>query len=152
MEGGGPIAIRGGEGLVMQYGRCCGPVPGDHIVGHMTPGRGFVVHIEACNNMAEIRRRSPHEIIPARWTSTTSGEFLTTLRINVLRRNGVVAEIAAEVTATDAGVDAITVEERNAEASTLVIGVTVRNRSHLARLMRRLRNVAVVISLARSGH
>ena len=152
VEGGGPIAIRGGEGLVMQYGRCCGPVPGDHIVGHMTPGRGFVVHIEACNNMAEIRRRSPHEIIPARWTSTTSGEFLTTLRINVLRRNGVVAEIAAEVTATDAGVDAITVEERNAEASTLVIGVTVRNRSHLARLMRRLRNVAVVISLARSGH
>ena len=77
---------------------------------------------------------------------------MTTLRINVLRRNGVVAEIAAEVTATDAGVDAITVEERNAEASTLVIGVTVRNRSHLARLMRRLRNVAVVISLARSGH
>jgi guanosine-3',5'-bis(diphosphate) 3'-pyrophosphohydrolase len=152
VEGGGPIAIRGGEGLVMQYGRCCGPVPGDHIVGHMTPGRGFVVHIEACNNMAEIRRRTPHEIIPARWTSTTSGEFLTTLRINVLRRNGVVAEIAAEVTATDAGVDAITVEERNAEASTLVIGVTVKSRSHLARLMRRLRNVAVVINLARSGH
>ena len=152
VEGGGPIAIRGGEGLVMQYGRCCGPVPGDHIIGHMTPGRGFVVHIEACNNMAEIRRRTPHEIIPARWTSTTSGEFLTTLRINVQRRNGVVAEIAAEVTAADAGVDAITVEERNAEASTLVIGVTVKSRSHLARLMRRLRNVAVVINLARSGH
>ena len=77
---------------------------------------------------------------------------MTTLRINVLRRNGVVAEIAAEVTAADAGVDAITVDERNAEASTLVIGVTVRSRSHLARLMRRLRNVAVVINLARSGH
>tara|TARA_B100000900_G_scaffold415546_1_gene445913 strand:- start:1176 stop:3110 length:1935 start_codon:yes stop_codon:yes gene_type:complete len=152
VEGGGPIAIRGGEGLVMQYGRCCGPVPGDHIVGHMTPGRGFVVHIEACNNMAEMRRRSPHEIIPARWTSTTSGEFLTTLRINVQRRNGVVAEIASEVTAADAGVDGITIEERNAEASTLVIGVTVKSRSHLARLMRRLRNVAVVINLARSGH
>ena len=152
VEGGGPIAIRGGEGLVIQYGRCCGPVPGDHIVGHITRGRGFVVHIEACNNLAEIRRRTPHEIIPARWTTTTSGEFLTTLRINVQRRNGVVAEIAAEVTAVDAGVDAIAIEERNAEASMLVIGVTVKNRSHLARLMRRLRNVAVVINLARSGH
>ncbi|NCF32275.1 MAG: RelA/SpoT family protein [Proteobacteria bacterium] len=151
VEGGGPIAIRGGEGLVIQYGRCCGPVPGDHIVGHMTPGRGFVVHIEACNNMGEIRRRTPHEIIPARWTTTTSGEFLTTLRINVQRRNGVVAEIASEVTAVDAGVDGITIEERNAEASTLVIGVTVKSRSHLARLMRRLRNVAVVINLARNG-
>ena len=152
VEGGGPIAIRGGEGLVIQYGRCCGPVPGDHIVGRMTPGRGFVVHIEACNNLGEIRRRAPHEIIPARWTTTTSGEFLTTLRINVQRRNGVVAEIAAEVTAAGAGVDGIAIEERNAEASTLVIGVTVKNRSHLARLMRRLRNVSVVINLARSGH
>ena len=78
--------------------------------------------------------------------------FLTTLRINVQRRNGVVAEIAAEVTAAGAGVDGIAIEERNAEASTLVIGVTVKNRSHLARLMRRLRNVSVVINLARSGH
>ena len=118
VEGGGPIAIRGGEGLVINYGRCCGPVPGDQIVGHMTPGKGFVVHIETCKNMNEIRRRSPAEIIPARWTTSTEGEFITTLRVDVNRRKGILAEIAAEVTAADAGVDSINVEERNAEATT----------------------------------
>ena len=152
VEGGGPVAIRGGEGLVIHYGRCCGPVPGDQIVGHMTPGKGFVVHIETCPNISETRRRAAREIIPARWTTTTEGEFLTTLRINVNRRKGILAEIAAGVTSADAGVDNINVEERNAEVSTMVIGVTVKNRSHLARVMRRLRNVAAVISLARTGH
>ncbi len=151
VQGGGPVAIRGGEGLVINYGRCCGPVPGDPIVGHMTPGKGFVVHIETCSNLNDVRRRASHEIIPARWTSTTQGEFLSALRVDVKRRKGILAEIAAEVTAADAGVDSIGVEERNAEISTLQIGVTVKNRSHLARLMRRLRNVSAVINLARSG-
>ena len=152
VEGGGPVSIRGGEGLVINYGRCCGPVPGDQIVGHMTPGKGFVVHIETCPNISEIRRRAAREIIPARWTTTTDGEFLTTLKVDVNRRKGILAEIAAEVTAADAGVENIKVEERNAEVSTMVLGVTVQNRTHLARLMRRLRNAAAVINLARTGY
>lgn len=152
VEGGGPIAIRGGEGLVINYGRCCGPVPGDQIVGHMTPGKGFVVHIETCPNINEIRRRTAGEIIPARWTTTTEGEFFTSLKVDVSRRKGILAEIAAEVTAMEAGVDHIQVEERNAEVSTMMLGVTVRNRSHLARLIRRLRNVQAVINLSRSNH
>ena len=151
IEGGGPIAIRGGEGLVIHYGRCCGPAPGDQIVGHMTPGKGFVVHIETCPNITELRRRATREIIPARWTSNTEGEFLTTLLINVNRRKGILAEIAAEVTAADAGVDNMHVDERSAEVSTIVIGVTIKNRSHLARVMRRLRNIQAVINLARKA-
>ena len=152
VEGGGPIAIRGGEGLVITYGRCCGPVPGDQIVGRMTPGRGFVVHIETCPNINEIRRRTPAEIIPARWTPSTEGEFLTTLKVDVNRRKGVLAEIASAVTALDAGVDNINVEERNAEASTMVLGITVRDRSHLANVMRKLRSVSAVINLARQNN
>lgn len=151
VEGGGPVAIRGGEGLVIHYGRCCGPVPGDQIVGHMTPGKGFVVHIETCPNIVEIRRRASREIIPARWTTITEGEFLTTLRVNVNRRQGILAEIAAEVTSSDAGVDNINVEERNAALSTMIIGVSVKSRSHLARVMRRLRNVQAVINISRTG-
>ncbi len=152
VEGGGPVAIRGGEGLVINYGRCCGPVPGDQIVGHVTPGKGFVVHIETCPNINEIRRRAARDIIPARWTSTTEGEFLTKLKVNVSRRKGILAEIAAEVTAADAGVDNINVEERNAEISTIMIGLLVKDRSHLARVMRRLRNVSAVIGLSRVNH
>ena len=149
VEGAGPVTIAGGEGLVVSYGRCCGPIPGDHIVGHMTPGKGFVVHVETCNNLNEVRRRTPHEITPARWTSDVDDEFHTVLRVNVRRRKGIMAEVAAEITSCDAGVESINVEERNAEISTVNVGITVRNRDHLAKLMRRLRRITAVINVAR---
>jgi GTP pyrophosphokinase len=72
--------------------------------------------------------------------------------VDVNRRKGIVAEIAAEVAAADAGVDNISVKERSAEISTLIIGTTVRNRSHLARLMRKLRNITSVITLSRANN
>jgi len=149
VEQGGPVAIRGGEGLVVNYGQCCGPVPGDAIVGHMTPGKGFVVHIETCNNITEIRRRSASEIIPARWSSQTNGEFVTLIRLQVASQKGVIAEIAATAASVDAGVENIKVEERSARLSSVVAEVSVRDRIHLARLMRRLRHISHVHGLSR---
>ena len=83
--------------------------------------------METCNNLNEVRRRTPHEITPARWTSDVDDEFQTVLRVNVRRRKGIMAEVAAEITSCDAGVESINIEERNAEISTVNVGITVRN-------------------------
>ena len=149
IERGGPVAIRGGEGLVITYARCCGPVPGDHVVGHMTPGKGLVVHIETCNNIAELRRRKPREIIPSRWSTPTQGEFETTLDIVVNRRKGVVAELATAVNAVDAGINNITVDERTAEFSSLRLELSVRDKEHLEHVRQRLLSVSAIQSVQR---
>ncbi len=152
VESGGPVAIRGGEGLVVNYGRCCGPVPGDAIVGHMTPGKGFVVHVETCPNMVEIRkRRGAKEIIPAHWAATEGSEFLTTLRLQVSRQKGIIAELASTIAELDAGVENIHVEERSAEVTSVIARLSVRDRTHLARTIRRLKNLPSVISISRLG-
>jgi GTP diphosphokinase / guanosine-3',5'-bis(diphosphate) 3'-diphosphatase len=152
VDSGGPVAIRGGEGLVINYGRCCGPIPGDPIVGHMTPGKGFVVHVETCPNMVEIRRRrGGRDIIPAHWAANTKDEFLTFLRIDVHRKKGIIASIAAAVAEADAGVEAINVEERNAEVTSVSLDVSVKNRTHLAKVLRRLRATGNVVAINRVG-
>ena len=152
VESGGPVAIRGGEGLVVNYGRCCGPVPGDAIVGHMTPGKGFVVHVETCPNMVEIRRRhGARDIIPAHWAATNENEFLTTLRLQVNRQKGIIAELASTISEVDAGVENIHVEERSAEVTSVIARLSVRDRTHLAKAIRRLRNLPSVISITRLG-
>ncbi len=151
IEHDGPVAIRTGEGLVISCSRCCGPVPGDPIIGHMTPGKGFVVHMAGCRNLSKIKRQNPEQVIPARWTRTTDGEFLTPLRIDINRRKGVIAALAAGVASVDAGVDEIHVTERNAELSTVSVVVGVNNRTHLARVMRKLRTLSHVQAMARGG-
>lgn len=147
----GPVSIRGGEGLVIKYARCCGPVPGDAIVGHMTPGKGFVVHIETCANINETRRHKASEIIPARWAGSTNSEFLTALRIDVKRGKGVIAELAATLTDTDANIENINVEERSDNVTSVVVTIGVRNRTHLARVMRRVRAIGATLSISRSS-
>jgi guanosine-3',5'-bis(diphosphate) 3'-pyrophosphohydrolase len=149
VQQGGAVAIRGSEGLVISYARCCYPVPGDPIVGHMSPGKGFVVHIETCKNMAELRRRNANEIIPARWSADVKGEYVTAVRIQVDRQKGVIAEIAATVNDADGGIENIKVDERNAELSTVIVEMSVQNRTHLAQIMRRLRRLPEVHSLSR---
>ncbi len=146
----GPMELQEGEGLVVTYGRCCGPVPGDNIVGHMTQGRGLVVHMETCKNMREISRRNPEQTIPARWAAHTDQEFTTALRIEVNRKKGVIAELAATTAAVNAGVERINVEERDARVSSVVVVVSVSDRVHLARVMRRLRAIPNVITMRRT--
>ena len=129
---------------MISYARCCGPVPGDHVVGHMTPGKGFVVHIETCNNVQDVRRRNERDIIPARWAEHTEGEFETTLRIAVTRRKGDIAELAAAVNAADAGIDNIAVDERSADLSSVRLALSVKDRDHLDRVQQRLLSVPAV--------
>jgi guanosine-3',5'-bis(diphosphate) 3'-pyrophosphohydrolase len=150
VDTGGPVAIQGGEGLVIHYGRCCGPIPGDPIVGHVTPGKGFVVHMETCRNMTEIRRRrGGRDIIPAQWAGDIQAEFTTCLRVDVKRRKGIIAEIATAVAEADAGVEAVNVAERNAAVTSISLHVSVKSRVHLARVMRRLRGTGSIVAINR---
>ena len=141
---GGPVAIRGTEGLVISYGRCCGPVPGDPVIGHTTPGKGLVVHVDACHNIAELRRRGSAQLVPARWAEGTEGEFDTALAITARQRKGMVAEIAAAANAADAGIDNIVVDERSADLASVRLELSVADRDHLARVRQRLLAVPAV--------
>ena len=149
IDKGGPVAIRGGEGLVISCGRCCGPVPGDAVIGHVTPERGLVVHLDTCHNMESVRRRMPNQIIPVRWTDSITGEFETTLMLTVNRRKGVLAEIATSVNQTNAGISNIRVDERNAELSSVTVDLSVSNRDHVNRVRQRLRAIPAVQSVRR---
>ena len=137
IERDGPVAIGGGDGVVITYARCCGPVPGDHAVGHMTPGRGLVVHVETCNNVESLRRRNPRDIIQTRWAKT-QGYFDTTLAITVNQPKGAIAAMATVVNSVGAGIDNINVDERAGDLQTVRLGLSVTDRVHLARVRQRL--------------
>jgi GTP pyrophosphokinase len=115
----------------------------------MSSGKGFVVHIETCNNMTEIRRRTPNEIIPARWSESMQGDYVAALRLEVERQKGIIAELASIVTQEDAGIENIKVDERSSRLSIVLIELFVRDRTHLARVMRRLRVLPSAHSISR---
>src|SRR5690606_24180551 len=90
------LAIRGSEGLLMTFAKCCHPIPGDPIVGYVSSGRGMIVHTENCNNVAEIRN-DPKKYVSLRWDPGVEGEFTVELRVEVEHQRGIIATIANAV-------------------------------------------------------
>lgn len=133
------IAIRGTEGLVVSYARCCRPLPGDDIMGHLSAGRGVVIHRHKCRNMAAEMRSNPDKCVPLRWAEKVDREFICQLRIALVNRRGMLAEIAREATESEASIDNVQIEEKGSHHGVMQLGLVVRDRIHLARVIKRIR-------------
>ena len=142
------LAIRGSEGLLMTYAKCCHPIPGDPIVGYVSAGRGMIVHTENCNNVAEIRN-DPKKYVSLRWDPSVEGEFTVELRVEVEHQRGIIATIANAVTGSEANIEKMTTTDKDAQFSTVNLTLAVRNRIHLARVMKRLRILKSVTRVTR---
>lgn len=148
-ESGQPsLAIRGSEGMVMTFAKCCYPIPGDPIVGHISSGRGMVVHTENCNNIAEIRH-NPEKCISVRWDPDVEGEFSVEVRVELENERGIIAKLATTITGTEANIEKISTVERDARFSIVNLLLNVRNRVHLARVMKRIRLITPVTRVTR---
>ncbi|HSH28881.1 MAG TPA: bifunctional GTP diphosphokinase/guanosine-3',5'-bis pyrophosphate 3'-pyrophosphohydrolase [Thiohalobacter sp.] len=143
-----PLAIKGTEGMVVSYAKCCRPIPGDPIIGFVSAGRGIVIHAENCKNVADYRNQ-PEKWIDVEWEPDVEGEFPAELRIEVANQRGVLATVAAVIADMGSNIENVGIEERDGMNTTMVFTITVRNRRHLAGVMRRIRNIKLVLRLSR---
>lgn len=143
-----PLAIKGTEGLVVSFAKCCSPIPGDPILGNVSSGRGLVIHTETCKNVQDIRG-NPDKCVILSWDKDIDSEFSVDLRLYLENRKGVVAELASAITQADANIEGISVEDRDAKLSVTQIQLSVQGRKHLARVIRRLRTIRGVNKIVR---
>ncbi|MEH6541490.1 bifunctional GTP diphosphokinase/guanosine-3',5'-bis pyrophosphate 3'-pyrophosphohydrolase [Halopseudomonas sp.] len=143
-----PLAIRGTEGLVVSFARCCNPIPGDPIVGYLSSGKGMVIHQENCRNLADNRHNS-EKTLHLTWDKDVSGEFTVELRVELEHQRGIIAQLATGITVADASIDKISVDERDGRVSVVQLVVRVRDRLHLSQLIKRIRNLKGVMRITR---
>ncbi|MFP5344373.1 MAG: ACT domain-containing protein, partial [Gammaproteobacteria bacterium] len=143
-----PLAIKGTEGMVVSYAKCCHPIPGDPIIGFVSAGRGIVIHTETCKNVAEFRSR-PEKWIDVQWEPGVTGEFPVEMRVEVANQRGVLASVAAVIAEQGANVENVGIEEHDGMYTAINFLIAVRDRKHLANIMRRIRSLPVVVRIAR---
>lgn len=144
-----PLAIKGTEGLVVSFAKCCSPIPGDAIVGHASSGRGLVIHTEHCRNVEEFRD-NPEKCVILSWDQDFNSEFNVDLKVYIENRRGIIVELASAINEADANIDKISVEERDARLSVTYLTVSIQGRKHLAKVIRRLRRIRGVNRIVRS--
>lgn len=147
-ERGLSLDIRGTEGMVVHYGRCCHPIPGDPIVGFISAGRGIVIHTKSCKNAKDAQKQA-QKWINLEWSDDINAEFRVSLRVVVEHRKGVLATIAAAIADSEANIENVVTADREDQLYSLDFTLSVRDRTHLADIMRSLRLLGIVASLTR---
>jgi RelA/SpoT family (p)ppGpp synthetase len=137
---GGPLMIAGTEGLVVTYARCCFPIPNDPIMAYLSAGRGVMIHRQNCGNLAEYRKQ-PEKWLSVAWEATQGRTFSSEIQLEINNRVGVLAAVASSIAETETNIDQVSLEERDVNNSFLRIQIQVRDRRHLAEVIRTIRRM-----------
>jgi RelA/SpoT family (p)ppGpp synthetase len=148
-NGGGPLMIAGTEGLLVTYARCCFPIPNDPIMAYLSAGRGVMIHRQNCGNLAEYRKQ-PDKWLSVAWEATRGRLFSSEIQLEINNRVGVLAAVASSIAGTETNIDQVSLEERDVNSSSLKFQVQVRDRKHLARVIRTVRRMPDVQRVART--
>jgi guanosine-3',5'-bis(diphosphate) 3'-pyrophosphohydrolase len=144
-----PVLIRGTEGMAVQLANCCHPIPGDVIVGHIRKGQGLAVHQAECLHAQRARRADPERWIELQWANDSTANFTVGLDVGVLNERGVLGRIAVAIAEADSNILNVHVEDEEAQVALIHFKIQVRDRTHLARVIRSLRRVKHVVQIAR---
>lgn len=144
-----PLFIKGTEGMLVDFAACCLPIPGDPIIGILTAGKGITVHIASCQTIKNLGSYS-EQSIPMRWSKKAEGEFKTQVLVQVVNQRGVLADMALAIADADANIDDIRVEDRDGRYYFVTFKLMVRDRHHLAEVLRSLRKIKWVTKIMRN--
>ena len=136
----GPLMIAGTEGLLVTYARCCFPIPNDPIMAYLSAGRGVMIHRQNCGNLTEYRKQ-PEKWLSVGWEGTQGRMFSSEIQLDINNRVGVLAAVASAIAGTETNIDQVSLEERDVNSSSLRFQLQVRDRKHLARVIRTIRSM-----------
>ena len=146
----GVVTLDGSEGLSVQYAPCCKPIPGDRIVGYLGRGEGLVVHAEECPTGKRLLLRDSERFLEVEWADEPVRSFETTVVVTVTNGKGVLARVASSIASAEADITHVDMGDEPAQTATDIrFSVSVRDRQHLADVLRSLKRTTSVIKAQR---
>ena len=140
-----PVTIYGSEGVSVQLAACCQPIPGDQVMGQLRRDQGLVVHTTDCLPAKRLKAKEPDRWIPVQWGTELNRRFDCRIRLLINNEKGILARVAAEIGESDANITYVGMDEDDEHVMTqLRFTIQVKDRVHLAHLIRNLRRVAGV--------
>ena len=147
----GGLVLDGSEGTSVKFATCCRPIPGDDIVGYLGRGEGLVVHTDDCSVAKKLQHRDSERFIAVDWSDEPMRAFETSLLVTVANGKGVLARVAAALAGSEADITHVDMGPDAAqEATDLRFGVAVRDRVHLASVMRSVKRTPSVLRVQRA--
>jgi GTP pyrophosphokinase len=143
-----PVLVKGEGDLLAFLAKCCNPVPGEDIVGYVTRGRGVSVHAAECANVRNLLYNEDRQI-EVEWASKDQSRYRVTLKVEATDNPGVLAKLTEAIAKLDSNITHLEAETKDTGQGLIEIGVQVRDRRHLEKMIRGLRAVSGVSKVER---
>lgn len=137
------LVIRGSEGLLVTYSKCCFPIPGDAIIGTFTAGHGLVVHTSDCPNITELRKQ-PERCLMVDWDEKLDQNFSVRLHVRVKHEAGAFAEVATAIAENDSNINHVDLHDGSDSLRLMDFIIDVKDRVHLAQIMKKIKRLTTV--------
>ncbi|MGX7030377.1 RelA/SpoT family protein [Vagococcus zengguangii] len=149
----GGIVIQGVENLLVRISGCCNPVPGDDIVGYITKGRGVSIHRKDCPNVSN-SEEAQQRLIEVEWEDTlavnSTKEYVANIEIYCYNRNGLLNDVLNIVNSATKNLMGVEARQGKNNTATIQLRVSIKNLSHLERLVDKIKSVPDVYSVRRT--
>jgi GTP pyrophosphokinase len=146
----GALLLDGSEGASIHFAKCCKPIPGDNVIGYLGRGEGLVVHTEDCAVAKRLVQRDSERFIAVDWSDEPVRAFETDLLVTVSNGKGVLARVAAAMASAEVDITQVEIEQGSGQdATNLRFSVSVRDRVHLAAVMRNVKRATSVLRVQR---
>ena len=143
------ITIKGSEGMAIKLAICCHPIPGDPILGFINKDRGLIIHTHDCPGIRNLKL-DHDKWLDVEWEPNPDVYFNVSLNLLVINERGILAKITSIIADSEANIDNISVDDGDgSNFSTLRLIVQVKNRIHLAELIRNLRKISKINKINR---
>jgi GTP pyrophosphokinase len=142
------VLVKGVDDILIKFGKCCQPVPGDPIVGYITRGFGVTVHRTNCVNAL---RMNPERQIEVAWSDQLSETYPVKIRIISQDRMGLLADLVGNISKLGANILSAKTETRENKVVDSSFTIGVEDTTHLERILAAIKKVKQVQEVKRVG-
>ena len=143
---GSGVIVKGVDDMLVRFGKCCQPVPGDPIVGFITRGFGVTVHRAGCVNVI---KANPERLIEVEWDTATREPFPVKIKIRAMDRVGLLADVAACISKAGANILSANTQTLENKAVNSFFTLEVADTEQLTQVMAGLKKIRQVIDAQR---
>tara|TARA_B100001769_G_C22106920_1_gene598108 strand:- start:387 stop:2549 length:2163 start_codon:yes stop_codon:yes gene_type:complete len=143
------IHIKGTEGLVVSYAKCCYPIPGDPILGHISQEKGIVVHRQQCRSIKHMKK-SNDETLDLSWDENVDDTFSASIKVEVENVRGVLAMISSQIAQNDSNIESVTYDDtKQTGHNIMVFVISINGVKELNKLISKLKKNPNILNVER---
>ncbi|CDH20758.1 MULTISPECIES: bifunctional GTP diphosphokinase/guanosine-3',5'-bis pyrophosphate 3'-pyrophosphohydrolase [Xenorhabdus] len=143
------LPIKGADGILITFAKCCRPIPGDPIISHISPGKGLVIHHESCRNIRGYQKE-PEKFMPVEWDKDVNSDFIAEIKVDMFNHQGALANLTAAINDANSSIQSMNTEEKDGRVYCAFIRLTTQDRIQLANIMRKIRVMPDVMRVSRN--